>query len=67
MVQSLNWRILFQEQVKFLKPGFHIVFMGLCRSLWVAEGRTVLGKTVKDRERPNRNTIERSAKTVSDP
>ena len=39
----------------------------LCGSLWVAEGRTVLGKTVKDRERPNGNTIERSAKTVSDP
>ena len=40
---------------------------GLCGSLRVAEDRTVLGKTVKDRERPNGNTTERSAKTVSDP
>ena len=27
----------------------------------------MLGKTVKDRERPNGNTTERSAKTVSEP
>ena len=39
-----------------VKPGFNIV----------AEGGTVLGKTVKDRERPNGNTTERSAKTLSD-
>ena len=40
-----------------LKPGFNIVFVGL----------TVLRKTVKDRERPNGNTTEISAKTVHDP
>ena len=55
------------SNLTILKPGFHIVFVGLCRLLWVAEGLTVLGKTVKDRERPNGNTTERSAKTLSDP
>ena len=40
----------------FFKPGFHMVFVG----------RTVLGKTVKDRKRPNGNKTERSAKTHKD-
>ena len=49
--------LLFQSSIVKVKPGFHIVFVG----------RTVLGKTVKDRERPNGNITERLAKTVSDP
>ena len=32
--------------------------------MWLAEGGTVLGKTVEDRERPNGNTTERSVKNV---
>ena len=39
----------------------------LCGSLMTPEGRTVLGKTEKDRERPNGNTTERSIKTLSRP
>ena len=38
--------------------------MGLCESLRVAQ---FWRKTVNNRERPNGNTTERSAKTVSDP
>ena len=36
------------------------IFMDLSAlgSLWAAEGCTVLGKIVKDRERPNGNTTE---------
>ena len=36
-------------------------------SLWVAEDRSVLGQTTKDRERPSGNTTERSAKTICSP
>ena len=59
---EITWKVIplklerFHCTTRQFKPGFHVVFVGLCRSLWVADGLTVLGKTMKDRERPNGNT-----------
>ena len=40
---------------------------GLCGSLWVAEGRTVLGKTVKDHMETQLKDRQRPSATLSDP
>ena len=59
--QENKWLYLFLFSSKSWFP------YSLCGSLRVVEGRTVSGKTEKDRERPNGNTTERSVNTLSDP